>query len=135
MVFGTRLVRFIREIGKLFKILFTTFILATVFVVRDATAEFSIVSKRDEFVKVITGKQLERPFIKLRVSDAGEITGRALMAGVHGTWTWKQGYFCRNLFWGKRGLGYNCQEVSLRGDKIRFTSDEGKGDYADFTLK
>ena len=118
-----------------FRLVFTTFILATSVVASDAMADFSIVSKRDEFVKVITGKQLERPFIKLRVSDSGDITGRALMAWVRGSWTWEHGYFCRDLFWGTRELGYNCQQVSLRGDKIRFTSDEGKGDYADFTLK
>ncbi len=119
----------------MFKLLFTTIIMATSVVMREAMADFFIVSQRDEFVKVVTGKQLERPFIKLRVSNAGDITGRALMASVHGSWTWEQGYFCRDLFWGKRELGYNCQQVSLRGNKIRFTSDEGKGDYADFTLK
>ena len=101
----------------------------------DAVAEFAIVSQRDEFVKVIAGKQLERPFIKLSVSKAGTISGRALLAEVRGSWTWEQGYFCRDLFWGKKKLSYNCQQVSLSGDKIRFTSDEGNGDYADFNLK
>ena len=119
----------------LFRVVVTLSVLSTSLAARGAVAEFSIVSQQDEFVKVITGKQLERPFIKLSVSNAGNITGRALLSEVHGRWTWEQGYFCRDLFWGKKELGYNCQQVSLSGNKIRFTSDKGKGDYADFTLK
>ena len=129
------MIRFNRKIEILFRVVFTLCVLSTSLSARGAVAEFSIVSQRDEFVRAITGKQLERPFIKLSVSSAGDIVGRALLAEVRGSWTWEQGYFCRDLFWGKKELGYNCQQVSLSGDKIRFTSDEGKGDYADFHLK
>ncbi len=129
------MIRLARKIAILFRLVFTLSVFSTSLVARAALAEFSIVSQRDEFVKVITGKQLERPFIKLRVGNSGDITGRALLAEVRGSWAWEKGYFCRNLFWGKKDLGYNCQQVSLSGDKIRFTSDEGKGDYADFNLR
>ena len=129
------MIRLTRNIGILFRLVFTLSVFSTSLAARDAVAEFSIVTERDEFVKVIAGKQLERPFIKLRVSNAGDITGHALLAEVSGSWTWEKGYFCRDLFWGKKELDYNCQQVSLSGDKIRFTSDEGKGAYADFNLK
>ena len=136
MLHFKRVVRFkFLKIGKYMRVIFTTLVIIGFLHAQSATAEFSIVSQRDEFLKIINGKQLERPLIKLQVSDIGQISGRALMIGVRGTWSWQKGYFCRDLFWGKRALGYNCQQVSLRGDKIRFTSDEGKGDYADFTLK
>jgi len=136
MVAFRRVVRFkFLKIGKYMRVIFTTLVIIGFLHAQSATAEFSIVSQRDEFLKIINGKQLERPLIKLQVSDIGQISGRALTIGVRGTWSWQKGYFCRDLFWGKRELGYNCQQVSLRGDKIRFTSDEGKGDYADFTLK
>ena len=117
------------------RVFFTTVVIFGFLHAQSATAEFLIVSQRDEFLKIINGKQLERPLIKLQVSDIGQISGRALAIGVRGTWSWQKGYFCRDLFWGKKELGYNCQQVSFRGDKIRFTSDEGEGDYADFTLK
>ena len=136
MLHCKRVVRFkFLKIGKYMRVIFTTLVIIGFLHAQSATAEFSIVSQRDEFLKIINGKQLERPLIKLQVSDIGQISGRALTIGVRGTWSWQKGYFCRDLFWGKRELGYNCQQVSLRGDKIRFTSDEGKGDYADFTLK
>ncbi len=43
--------------------------------------------------------------------------------------------FCRDLFWGARDLGYNCQQVDVNGSRIRFTSDRGRGDSAVFRLR
>ena len=100
-----------------------------------AFAEFSIIYQREEFIEAITGRELKRPLIKLSVSETGRINGSALTTPLSGTWKWQDGYFCRDLFWGKRDLGYNCQQVSLKDDKIRFTSDQGQGDFADFTLR
>lgn len=85
------------------RVIFTTLVIIGFLHAQSATAEFSIVSQRDEFLKIINGKQLERPLIKLQVSDIGQISGRALTIGVRGTWSWQKGYFCRDLFWGKKG--------------------------------
>ena len=98
-------------------------------------ADFVVITDKSEFVSLVEGKNLQRIFIKLNISLDGQISGRAVTRTVTGDWQWKEGYFCRSLFWGQRDLGYNCQEVSLAGKKIRFTSDEGTGDYADFTLR
>lgn len=87
------------------------------------------------FFSVIEGKNLQRVFIKLNISLDGQISGSAVTRPVTGDWQWKEGYFCRSLFWGQRDLGYNCQEVSVSGKKVRFTFDEGEGAYADFTLR
>ncbi len=100
-----------------------------------ALAEFSIIYQREDFIEAISGRELKRPLIKLSVSEKGSIHGRALTTPLRGTWKWQDGYFCRDLFWGKRDLGYNCQQVSLMNNKIRFTSDKGQGDFADFTLR
>lgn len=88
----------------------------------------------DEFANAVAEKTLKRPFIKLVVTPDGKITGRGLGTEVTGNWYWEDGYFCRDLFWGDRELGYNCQEVSRVGDQIRFQSDKGTGDYADFSV-
>ena len=100
-----------------------------------AAAEFSKIADQSEFVRLVAGKELRRPFVKLEVKEDGEIAGYGAAWPVSGEWTWKDGYFCRDLFWDGDALGYNCQEVKAAGDRIRFTSDRGAGDSAEFRLR
>ncbi len=98
-------------------------------------ADRSKVSDKAQFVQLVSGKSLVRPFVDLQVSADGSIAGKGAAWAVTGNWTWKQGYFCRSLFWGGDDLGYNCQEVTLENGRLRFTSDKGAGKSADFRLK
>ncbi|WP_298968444.1 dihydrodipicolinate reductase [uncultured Roseobacter sp.] len=100
-----------------------------------AAAEFTKVDSEAQFVSLISGKELRRPFVKLEVSPEGEISGIGAAWAVSGNWTWREGYFCRDLFWGGDALGYNCQEVQAKDNRIKFTSDKGAGDSAEFRLK
>lgn len=100
-----------------------------------AALAFEKVKSRDQFVQLVQGKDLRLTGIKVKVSPAGQITGRAFGVGVRGEWQWRNGYFCRSLFWGKRDLGPNCQEVQVKGDTIRFTSDKGAGEFADLAIR
>jgi hypothetical protein len=101
-----------------------------------ATAQqFEPVREQAAFVEVVTGRQLTRFGIQLQVTPAGEIRGRAFGRPVTGAWLWRDGYFCRDLFWGERDLGPNCQEVRIDGDTVRFISDRGDGIYADLRLQ
>lgn len=99
------------------------------------SAEFAKVDSQEEFVSLIAGKELKRPFVRLEVSSEGEISGVGAAWPVTGNWTWREGYFCRDLFWGGDPLGYNCQEVQAKDNRIRFTSDKGRGDSAEFRVK
>lgn len=105
------------------------------FISSGARSEYLVIKDKNTFIAAIKDKTLKRPLIRLEVTEDGKITGRAAMLSVTGQWTWEKSYFCRDLFWGSRNLGYNCQQVSRSGKKIRFTSDEGEGDFADFTVK
>lgn len=96
---------------------------------------FAKVGDKSRFVNLVQNKQLHYPGIKLTVKPDGTIVGRALGRDVRGGWSWKAGYFCRDLYWGQREIGYNCQEVRVNGNKLRFTSDKGKGRFADLVLK
>ncbi|MEM1350992.1 MAG: dihydrodipicolinate reductase [Pseudomonadota bacterium] len=100
-----------------------------------ALAEFSKVSNQQEFIALVKGKQLRRPLIKLEVSEDGQISGYGASWPVEGSWTWTDGYFCRDLFWDGDPLGYNCQKVEAKGNRIRFTSDKGAGETASFRLR
>jgi hypothetical protein len=96
---------------------------------------FSKISDRNTFVNIMQSGQLTRVGIKLKVTPDGKIKGRAMGWDVTGSWEWKDGYFCRDLYWGGDELGANCQEVRVQGDTVRFTSDRGTGDFADLRIK
>ncbi|MEX0279621.1 MAG: dihydrodipicolinate reductase [Arenibacterium sp.] len=100
-----------------------------------ATAEFAKVNDLAQFKSIVTGKTLTRPLIRLEVMPEGDIRGMGARWEVTGNWSWKDGYFCRDLFWGGDALGYNCQEVRVNENRIRFTSDRGRGDSAVFHLR
>lgn len=105
-------------------------------IVAPASAEaFQKISDKTRFVQAVQNKELTRMGIGLDVTPDGKIIGRAFGRDVRGNWTWQDGYFCRDLYWGQRDLGYNCQEVKLHGQTIRFTSDRGTGQFADLTLR
>ena len=105
------------------------------FISSGVRSEYLVIKDKNTFIATIKDKTLKRPLIRLEVTEDGKITGRAAMLSVTGQWTWENSYFCRDLFWGSQNLGYNCQQVSRSGKKIRFTSDKGEGDFADFTVK
>lgn len=100
-----------------------------------AHAEFAKISDEKSFVTLVAGKTLTRPLVKLEVSPEGAISGRGVTWDVTGNWRWRDGYFCRDLNWGGSNLGYDCQEVRVHEGRVRFTSDKGTGDSADFRLR
>ena len=104
--------------------------------VSPAQADLRKVESQQEFVTLVANKTLPRPLIKLTVSPDGSIAGRGARWDGVGSWSWQDGYFCRDLFWGGDALGYNCQEVRATPDgRIKFTSDKGAGDSAMFRLR
>ncbi|PKQ13842.1 MAG: dihydrodipicolinate reductase [Alphaproteobacteria bacterium HGW-Alphaproteobacteria-1] len=100
-----------------------------------ALADFAPVTERDGFVSLISGRDLTRFGIRLTVTPDGQIRGRAFGRDVRGAWRWNGDFFCRDLYWGDMDLGPNCQAVRLKGDTIRFISDQGTGQFADLYLR
>ncbi|WP_238381032.1 dihydrodipicolinate reductase [Alkalilacustris brevis] len=100
-----------------------------------AASEFRQVSERETFLRLVEGRELRRFGIRLEVTPDGEIRGRAFGYTVTGAWDWEGGYFCRDMAYGRNPVGYNCQAVLLRGDTLRFISDQGQGEFADLRLR
>ncbi|MDO9527108.1 MAG: dihydrodipicolinate reductase [Gemmobacter sp.] len=100
-----------------------------------ARAEQGRVQTRDAFVALIKDRALTRLGVSLNVSTDGRITGKAFGRPVTGDWKWSDGYFCRDMVFGNQPIGPNCQLVENRGGALRFTSDKGKGDFADLRLR
>ena len=100
-----------------------------------AYAEFAQIKDRAQFMQVVSGKTLTRPLVKIKLSPNGSISGKGAAWDVSGQWQWKGNYLCRSLEWGGDDMGYNCQEVKVKGSTMRITSDKGSGQSADFRLR
>ena len=90
------------------------------------------------FLSLVEGKQLRNFLynVELNVLDSGQIQGEAWGWDIVGSWSWQDGYFCREMSWGGDPIPYNCQLVEVRGeDRLRFTVDQGAGDSASFRLQ
>jgi hypothetical protein len=102
-----------------------------------AAAEFEPVREKQRFLSLVEGRELRMPLygLKLQVLPDGRIRGSALGWGVTGSWSWRDGYFCREMDWSGMAIPYNCQLVEARGgQELRFTVDRGAGDSARFRL-
>jgi hypothetical protein len=96
---------------------------------------FRTITDKDSFVSLVEGRQLTRLGIRLDVSPAGQITGKAFGRDVTGAWDWNGGFFCRDLYYGSQYLGPNCQLVQVNGSTMRFIADRGAGQSADLNLR
>ena len=93
------------------------------------------VSSRSDFENLVINKKLERFLISLSVTKDGKIKGSAAARSVTGDWDWIDDFFCRSMLWGAREIKYNCQKVTFDGRRLRFVSDQGKGQSASFALR
>jgi hypothetical protein len=109
---------------------------ALIFQAAEVSAQsFSMVRDRSEFVDLVAGRTLRYPGVRLQVLPDGRISGSGLGIDVRGTWKWQGDFFCRELYWGDRDIGYNCQAVLRNGSTLRFVSDQGSGRHADLRLR
>ena len=101
-------------------------------------AEFVRVSDETAFMDLMEGRELRIGVVglALSVNPDGTIIGSAAGFDVTGSWSWQDGYFCREMDWGGTEIPYNCQLVEAQGtDVMRFTVDQGAGDAAEFNLR
>jgi hypothetical protein len=100
--------------------------------------DFQQVKEKDDFLSLVQNRELRIGLynLSLNVLPDGQIKGSALGWDITGTWSWQDGYFCREMDWSGMEIAYNCQMVEVNGgEKLRFTVDKGTGDSATFRLR
>jgi hypothetical protein len=95
------------------------------------------ITDKTAFLTTMGGKNLSNRLyaVNLAVRPSGQIAGSGAGWEITGTWSWQDGYFCREMFWGGDPIPYNCQLVEFNGQEMRFTTDQGLGDSASFRLR
>jgi hypothetical protein len=103
-----------------------------------AANDFQPIREKDDFLSMVQDRELRIGIynLSLNVLPDGQIKGSALGWGITGTWSWQDGYFCREMDWSGMEIEYNCQLVEAQGaERLRFTVDKGAGDSATFRLR
>lgn len=103
-----------------------------------AANDFEPVRDKGAFLSLVQDRELRISLygLSLNVMPDGQIKGSALGWDITGSWSWQDGYFCREMDWSGMAIDYNCQLVEAQGsDKLRFTVDQGAGDSATFRLR
>lgn len=102
-----------------------------------AAQDFRAVTDEGEFRALMQqGNVSKRLYnLSLNVQQNGQISGSAMGWDVTGSWSWQNGYFCREMNWGGDPIPYNCQLVEVAGPDVRFTSDQGAGDSETFRIR
>ncbi len=99
---------------------------------------FEVISDKKTFLQLVKDRDLRIGLynLTLNILPNGQINGKALGWQISGTWSWKDGYFCREMDWSGYAIKPNCQLVEARpGRDIRFTSDQGTGESATLRLR
>ncbi|MEL6640674.1 MAG: dihydrodipicolinate reductase [Pseudomonadota bacterium] len=98
---------------------------------------FQPVTDKQTFLQILGNKRLSNRLygVNLKVNADGGIIGTGAGWDVTGTWSWQDGFFCREMTWGGDPIPYNCQLVETNGRDLRFTTDQGAGDSASFRLR
>lgn len=65
----------------------------------------------------------------------GRVTGTWGGNEMTGRWEWHSGFWCRNVRVGGQESGTDCQTLELRGNQLRSTRDQGRGEAAVSTLR
>lgn len=95
---------------------------------------FRPITDRSAFVEAVADRALTRLGVRLHVTPAGGIGGRAFGLEAVGRWEWRDGYFCREIAAGTFRSPMDCQRVLRAGSTLRFVADRGRGDSADLRL-
>ena len=98
--------------------------------IQSSAAKYEHVVAKEGFMASVVGKTVDVGGETLVIHADGTITGL-----VEGTWSWEDGFFCREGTAGGKPMKRDCQKVEVKGKKLRLTRDNGQGKKVVYKLK
>ncbi|QQA43127.1 hypothetical protein [Pelagovum pacificum] len=92
----------------------------------EASAEYSPVTSRADFVGAVGGRTMVAPMLglSLRIGQSGGVGGSAQGRQLEGSWDWRGNALCLDLTIDS-DLPSNCQSVEFDGTRLRLTPNSG----------
>lgn len=103
-----------------------------------STSTFVRVDNATAFSETVANRRLEaldNPSVWFRLNSDGTMDGELKRGTVNGTWTFENGYWCREFEAGGRASPRDCQTAELLGNQIRLTRDKGAGDAGIYKIQ
>ncbi|WP_136659467.1 hypothetical protein [Nitratireductor sp. XY-223] len=86
------------------------------------------ITNKEQFLEMIAGKKLVEKNAWVVIARNGTVHGRGPKNGdIVGEWKWKGRYYCRDIIIDNETLPHDCQVVTVNGNSVAFTHNEGKG--------
>ena len=95
-----------------------------------AQAEFTRIETLEDFKAQVVGRVITFSVGTTLIHADGTTEGSVTQPKVvdyTGTWTWEDGFYCRNLVIDGDETGVTCMQVEVDGQNLRLIRDRGEG--------
>lgn len=97
--------------------------------------DFEQIHTAEAFAKHVVGKTLQWSTGESVIRADGTTSGEMQNIGSYeGSWTWRDGYYCRSLIVNGGAGVEKCLSVEIAGDTLRMRYDKGAGRALDLTI-
>ena len=100
-----------------------------------ATPDYQTITTRDEYLTKVAGRTVNLGDGSSTTHADGTMTGKVGGLPIVGSWTWEDGFFCRQGKVGPEQMERDCQKLEIADDNLRVTRNSGDGPISVFKLK
>lgn len=99
--------------------------------------EFERIASKEQYLELVAGRvaQMKGSNFSSTAFADGTMKGGGGDRKLSGTWTWEDGFFCREGTIGSDVLKRDCQIIEISGDTLKVKRNRGEGENVVLQLK
>ena len=101
----------------------------------DAKSSERKITTEEEFRRIAEDKKQIASWGHVITRKDGSMRGFFNGRFISEEWTWEGQYYCRDVTIGVKNLGYDCQVVTVSGNKITYIRNKGSGQKTTYELE